>query len=106
MPTTQAVVEPQQSGEQSTQHAAVEPAPKQVRRDNFEQQAQQRNGIDTAAGQMLVDGQACFDRQEYTCAITNATNALRIKPDFAEAKSLQSRAQTAQSQAMNAIDIH
>jgi hypothetical protein len=105
-PAAQAAGEPQQSAEQSTQHAAAEAAAEQVRRENFAQQAQQRSGIDAAAGQMIVDGQACFDRKDYTCAITNATDALRIKPDFAAAKSLRSSAQTAQSQAMNSIDIH
>ncbi|MBS0193618.1 MAG: hypothetical protein JSR34_05170 [Proteobacteria bacterium] len=69
-------------------------------------QAPQRSGIDDAARQMLTDGQACFDRQDYTCAITNAGNALRIKPGYRAAEALRARAQAAQSQAMNNIDIH
>lgn len=69
-------------------------------------QDQQRNGVDVAARQMLADGRACFRRQDYTCAITNATNALRIEPGFRPAMQLLARAQAAQSQAMNGIDIH
>lgn len=70
------------------------------------QQAQQQSGIDDAARQMLADGQACFNRQDYTCAITNAGNALRIKPGYDAAEQLRSRAQAAQSRAMDNVDIH
>lgn len=77
------------------------------REKNTQRQAQQQHGvIDDAARQMLADGQACFDRQDYTCAVTNAANALRIKPGYGAAEQLRSRAQAAQSQAMDNIDIH
>ena len=90
----------------AAQQAAARERAKAAREEAAQRQAQQQSGIDAAARQMLADGQACFDRQDYTCAITNAGNALRIKPGFRAAEQLRINAQEAQSRAMNNIDIH
>lgn len=93
----------QQQADQAAQQLA---ARVNAESEKVVQRQSQESGIDDAARQMLADGQVCFDRQDYTCAITNAGNALRIKPGYGAAESLRSRAQAAQSQAMNNIDIH
>lgn len=105
-PLAQAAVEPQQITEESMHQPGTSVASEQRQSKIPAQQPQENSDIESAAGQMLADGQACFSRQDYTCAITNATDALRIKPSLDAAKSLRSRAQAAQSQAMNNIDIH
>lgn len=66
---------------------------------------QAKSQLDEAVAEMLADGEACFTRQEYTCALTSASNVLRLKPNDPDATHLKLRAQSAQAAAMQNIDI-
>jgi tetratricopeptide (TPR) repeat protein len=55
--------------------------------------------------QIVDDGQACFKSKQYACAITNATNALRLKPDSQPALQLKTSAEAAQAQTLHNIQI-
>lgn len=70
------------------------------------QPGQQSQQMDEAVRGMLAEGQACFTKKNYTCAITSASNALRFNPASTEARQLKERAQAAQAQAMSDIDLH
>jgi hypothetical protein len=59
-----------------------------------------------AARRMLADGETCFARQQYGCALTSANNALLVNPGNADAMRLKARAESAQADAMDNIDLH
>jgi tetratricopeptide (TPR) repeat protein len=66
----------------------------------------QNQQMEEAVRGMLVEGQTCLANQNYTCAITNASNVLRLSPDNSSAYLLKSRAESAQSEALKNIEIH
>jgi len=61
--------------------------------------------VGIAIHQMLAQGQSCFQKKQYTCAITSASNALSLRANDAEALELKANAQAAQNQAMSSIEI-
>jgi len=67
---------------------------------------QPQNATAEAVRQMIADGQTCFESKQYACAITNATNALRIQPGTAEAQQLKAAAEAAQADALHRISIN
>lgn len=92
---------PSQNSDDAVDAAA--PVEEATRRDD---QAGAQQQVDDAVRQMLSEGDACFARQDYGCAATNASNVLRLKPGNEAAQSLKTRAEAAQNQAMDSIDIH
>jgi Flp pilus assembly protein TadD len=61
--------------------------------------------VGAAIHQMLAQGQSCFQKKQYTCAITSASNALSLRANDSEALELKANAQAAQDQAMSSIEI-
>jgi Flp pilus assembly protein TadD len=62
--------------------------------------------VEGAVRQMLADGRSCYDQRQFSCAITNAQNALRLAPDSAPAMQLKTAAEAAQAQALRNIKIN
>ena len=56
-------------------------------------------------GSFLADGEDCFERKNYSCAIARAESALAIVPDHTGARQLRQRASQAQQQAKRSIRI-
>ena len=64
------------------------------------------SALNAAIRQMLIDGEDCYNRKQYTCSLTNAANVLRLRAGDPRAQKLQANAQAAQAQAMSQIEIH
>lgn len=64
-----------------------------------------RDGLDGVVRQMLADGQVCLSKKQYGCAITNATNVLRMNPENMAANRLKSTATAGQAEALRNIQI-
>ncbi|WP_158540818.1 tetratricopeptide repeat protein [Thiomonas sp. X19] len=54
---------------------------------------------------ILADGRMCFNNKQYSCAITDAKNALSISPNNTVAIQLKQAAEAAQAQALHNIQI-
>lgn len=65
----------------------------------------ERDELADAIAQMVAEGEGCFVRKQYGCAITNASNVLRMKPSSASAQQLKMRSESAQAEAMRNIEI-
>lgn len=66
---------------------------------------QDGNQIGGAIRKMLAQGESCFVKKQYSCAITSASNVLSLRANDAEALKLKTSAQAAQDQAMGNIEI-
>jgi tetratricopeptide (TPR) repeat protein len=80
--------------------------PGQVRPTRADSQAQASNQVGEALRQMLDEGRQCYERKEFSCAITSATNVLRLNPSSTEAQELKSQAEAAQAEAVQGIQIN
>lgn len=78
----------------------------QGKRPATESPARSDSNLDSVIHQMLVEGEDCYNRKQYTCSITNASNVLRLHPNEPRALKLQMNAQSAQAQAVGSIEIH
>jgi tetratricopeptide (TPR) repeat protein len=75
------------------------------RNDGQANRPAQGTDVGSVAQQMVLDGRACLTAKQYACALTNATNAMRIKPGYGDAVALKSQAEAGQAEAMRNIDI-
>lgn len=80
--------------------------PGQVRPARSDSEAHASNQVGEALRQMLDEGRQCYERKEFSCAITSATNVLRLNPSSNEAQELKTQAEAAQAQAVQGIQIN
>lgn len=59
-----------------------------------------------ALAAMVDEGESCFEKKKFDCAISAANSALRIDPGHTKAAQLKRRAETEQKRALDSISIN
>jgi len=82
---------------------AVRPVPssKPITEQNQEYSS---NASELAA--IVDEGEACFNKKKFDCAISAASSALRLNPTYARAVDLKRRAEAEQKRALDSISIN
>jgi tetratricopeptide (TPR) repeat protein len=67
---------------------------------------QKNSELNSSINAILEEGEQCYSRKKFDCAISSANNALRLKSDNERANSLKIRAQNAQKAALDSITVN
>ncbi len=67
---------------------------------------QKNSELNNSITAILEEGEQCYSRKKFDCAISSANNALRLKSDNERANSLKIRAQNAQKAALDSITVN
>jgi hypothetical protein len=82
---------------------AVRPVP--LSKPITEQNQEHSSNASALAG-IVDEGEACFNKKKYDCAISAASSALRLNPTYARAVDLKRRAEAEQKRALDSISIN
>jgi hypothetical protein len=62
--------------------------------------------LNTSIYAILDEGEQCYARKKFDCAISSANNVLRLRSDNERAMLLKTRAQNAQKAALDSISVN
>ena len=70
------------------------------------EQHQEHSSNASALAAIIDEGEACFNKKKFDCAISAAGSALRLNPTYARAVDLKRRAEAEQKRALDSISIN
>ncbi len=70
------------------------------------EQQQEHSSNASALAAIVDEGEACFNKKKFDCAISAAGSALRLNPTYARAVDLKRRAEAEQKRALDSISIN